>query len=142
LLQSLYARCTSGFWASLDAPFFDDADRIDQKYAESLEKIIIRDEGKILSVVYECAPKYDIKSVAIVNALILMIALAEILVLHPDDVPERVSVDEAIELAKRYSDDAGKNFINGVLNSVLQKKKELIEWFGARKSSEYSFFAK
>ena len=38
-----------------------------------------------------------------------MICLTEMLVVCPDDVPPRVSLDEAIELAKRYSDDAGKN---------------------------------
>lgn len=46
---------------------------------------------------------------------ILRIAIAEILFL---DVPERVAINEAVELAKRYSEEDGHRFINGVLRRV------------------------
>ncbi len=69
-----------------------------------------------------------------------MIALAELLVLRPDDVPPRVSIDEAIELAKRYSDDAGKKLINGVLNVILAKQNDIIAGWSKREPLAYSFF--
>lgn len=140
LLQSLYTRVIAGISASKDAPFFEDADRIDDAYAASLEKAIIENEGKILSVIYESAPKYDIKTLPNINALILMICLSEILIVCPADVPIRVSVNEAIELAKRYSDDAGKNLINGILNTIITKRDEIIKTWGTRESHPYSFF--
>jgi N utilization substance protein B len=93
-----------------------------------------------LSVIYEAAPKYDIKTLPNINALILMICIAEIVVVRPSDVPERVSVDEAIELAKRYSDDAGKKLINGILNTVIIKKEVIIETWEKREPLTYSFF--
>jgi N utilization substance protein B len=46
---------------------------------------------------------------------ILRIAIAEILFL---DVPQRVAINEAVELAKRYSEEDGHRFINGVLRRV------------------------
>jgi N utilization substance protein B len=49
------------------------------------------------------------------------------LIICPDDVPPRVAINEAIELAKRYSDDAGKNLINGILNTVLEKSQSIKE---------------
>lgn len=140
LLQSLYARVIAGVSASKEAEFFEDADRIDDAYAASLEKIIIEQEGKLLAVIYEFAPKYDIKTLPNINALILLIALAELLVLRPDDVPPRVSVDEAIELAKRYSDDAAKKLINGVLNVILTKQNDIIASWSKREPLKYSFF--
>ncbi len=91
-------------------------------------------------MVYECAPKYDIKTLPTINALILLIALAELLVLRPEDVPPRVSIDEAIELAKRYSDDAGKKLINGVLNVILSKQNDIITGWNTRTPLKYSFF--
>ncbi len=44
LLQSLYTRVIAGVSVTKDASFFDDADRIDESYAASLEKIIIEQE--------------------------------------------------------------------------------------------------
>ena len=49
---------------------------------------------------------------------ILTIAVAEILYL---EVPVEVAIDEAVELAKRYSDDEGFRFINGVLRRVSDR---------------------
>lgn len=140
LLQSLYTRVIAGVSVSKEADFFEDADRIDDAYAEALETIILQQEWKLLSVIYECAPKYDIKTLPTINALILLIALAELLVLCPDDVPPRVSIDEAIELAKRYSDDAGKKLINGVLNVILSRQNDIKSTWNTRKPLEYSLF--
>jgi N utilization substance protein B len=52
---------------------------------------------------------------------ILQIAVAEMLYL---DIPHKVAINEAIELAKRYSDDEGYRFINGVLRRVTNKINE------------------
>jgi N utilization substance protein B len=52
---------------------------------------------------------------------ILQIAVAEMLYL---DIPQKVAINEAIELAKRYSDDEGYRFINGVLRRVTNKLNE------------------
>jgi len=140
LLQSLYTRVISGISATKDAAFFDEPERIDDAYAAALEKAILAQEGKLLSVVYEAAPKYDIKTLPNINAIILLICLAEIFVVCPDDVPVRVSVDEAIELAKRYSDDAGKNLINGILNTVIARREEILKTWTDREPLTYSFF--
>lgn len=140
LLQSLYTRVIAGISASKNDAFFDEPERIDDVYAATLETSILENEGKLLSVIYESAPKYDIKTLPTINALILLICLDEMLVVCPVDVPVRVSIDEAIELAKRYSDDAGKNLINGILNTVIAKSDEIKKTWGERKPLTYSLF--
>jgi N utilization substance protein B len=141
VLQSLYARSIAGTFVSREDPFFDDTDRVDDVYADALCQKSMENEGKLLSVIYESAPKFDVKTLPIVNAVILYIALVELLILCPEDVPPRVAINEAIELAKRYSDDAGKNLINGILNSVLEKKQTILDTWETRKPLDYSLFS-
>jgi transcription antitermination protein NusB len=52
---------------------------------------------------------------------ILRIALTEMLFLG---VPDRVAINEAVELAKRYSGEEGYRFINGVLRRVSEQAKD------------------
>lgn len=141
VLQSLYARSIAGTLVSKEAPFFDDTERVDDSYVDILCQKSIENEGKLLSIIYESAPKFDVKTLPIVNAIILYIALVELLIICPDDVPPRVAVNEAIELAKRYSDDAGKNLINGILNTVLEKSQTIKDTWGSRTPLEYSIFS-
>jgi len=141
VLQSLYARSVAGTLVSKEAPFFDDTDRVDDVYADVLCQKSIENEGKLLSVIYESAPKFDVKTLPLVNAIILYIALVELIIICPDDVPPRVAVNEAIELAKRYSDDAGKNLINGILNTVLEKSQTIKDTWETRTPIAYSIFS-
>ena len=56
-----------------------------------------------------------------VSLAILRLALYEIV--YIDDIPDRVSVNEAVELAKQYDVDEAPSFINGVLSGVLKSRE-------------------
>ena len=58
------------------------------------------------------APKFELPTIPVMHILILMIALTEILYAKELEIPEAVSVNEAVELAKTFSDDQGRMFIN------------------------------
>ncbi len=60
--------------------------------------------------------KWTLERVANVDRAILRMATYEMK--YVDDVPVKVSLDEAIELAKKFSDDKSSRFINGVLSKV------------------------
>ncbi|GAA0121321.1 MAG: transcription antitermination factor NusB [Clostridium argentinense] len=64
--------------------------------------------------------KWTLNRLSKMNLAILRIAICEIL--FEDDIPEKVSVNEAIELAKKYGEDNASSFINGVLNSIIKDK--------------------
>jgi N utilization substance protein B len=53
------------------------------------------------------------------DVTILRIALFEML--YVDNVPNKVALNEAIELAKTFSDDQSRKFINGVLSTINNK---------------------
>lgn len=55
-----------------------------------------------------------------VNLAILKIACYEIF--FSEDIPDKVSINEAIELAKKYSDDKAPSFINGVLGNMIKRE--------------------
>ena len=57
-------------------------------------------------------------SLPAVDLAILRLAICEML--HQEDVPKKVVIDEAIKLAKTYSTDRSSQFINGVLDTVMK----------------------
>jgi transcription antitermination protein NusB len=61
---------------------------------------------------------WNLKRLARIDRDILRIALTEILFLA---IPKRIAIDEAIEVAKRYSDEEGYRFINGVMRRVTDR---------------------
>ena len=65
---------------------------------------------------------WELRRVALLDNLILQMAVCELLFF--DDVPPKVSISEAIEMAKKYSTDDSSGFVNGILDSVY---KEMIQ---------------
>ncbi|MBQ8540359.1 MAG: transcription antitermination factor NusB [Clostridia bacterium] len=65
--------------------------------------------------------KWDVARLPKVSLAILQLAIYEID--NMDDVPDRVAVNEAVELAKAYGEDDTYKFINGVLAEYLKNKK-------------------
>lgn len=61
---------------------------------------------------------WKIGRIAKVELTILRLALYEML--HLDDVPLKVAINEAVELAKRFGDENSKNFVNGILDAVAK----------------------
>ena len=57
-----------------------------------------------------------------VNIAILKIAVYEMY--FDEDIPDKVSINEAIELSKKYSDEKAPSFINGVLGNIIRKKEQ------------------
>jgi N utilization substance protein B len=65
---------------------------------------------------------WDFERIAVLDILIMRMALCEFL--HFDDIPPKVSIDEAIELAKKYSTEKSGQFINGLLDGILLDLKQ------------------
>ena len=65
---------------------------------------------------------WEFKRVAVLDRLLLVIALAEIFFI--DTVPPKVSISEAIQIAKKYSTEDSSAFINGVLDNIYKTVAE------------------
>ncbi len=65
---------------------------------------------------------WDFYRIALLDKIILRIAVCELL--NFNDIPPKVTINEAIEIAKLYSTDNSGTFINGVLDSILAELKK------------------
>lgn len=66
------------------------------------------------------SPNWTLARMAKVDLSVLRIAVFEII--HVTDVPAKVAINEAIELAKKYGNTESAGFINGILDSVMKEQ--------------------
>ncbi|MFQ6113342.1 MAG: transcription antitermination factor NusB [bacterium] len=67
------------------------------------------------------ALNWDFERIAILDKLIMRLAICEFLFF--EDIPPKVTIDEAIEIAKKYSTENSGKFINGILDGILLELK-------------------
>jgi transcription antitermination protein NusB len=82
----------------------------------------IANSDKLESLIEEYANNWKLERIAQIDKALLIIAATEIL--DFEDIPPKVSINEALEIAKMYSTDKSKTFINGVLDSLLERFKK------------------
>ena len=92
-----------------------------REYALELIGTVYRRRAEIEQELTSALVDWQLHRLPRIDRDILQIAVAEMRYL---DIPQKVAINEAIELAKRYSDDEGYRFINGVLRRVTNKLNE------------------
>ena len=92
-----------------------------QQYSIEIIHSICRKKKELDNQLETVLKDWQLRRLAKIDQDILRIAVAEILLLN---IPEKVAINEAVELAKRYSDDDGYRFINGVLRRFVDHIKE------------------
>jgi len=88
----------------------------DQQFIEKTVQGIAAHADELDAMVAKYSPTRGLERIARVDLCILRVALYEMQ--HADDVPESIVINEAVELAKRFSEPASVRFINGVLGAV------------------------
>jgi N utilization substance protein B len=91
-----------------------------RNYAKEIVILVNENRSAIEQVISEALVDWQVTRLAQIDRDILQIAVAEIRFM---DVPQSIAINEAVELAKRYSGDEGHRFINGVLRRVVEQKK-------------------
>jgi N utilization substance protein B len=85
-------------------------------FAVSLIAAVERTRSQSQSLVGAASEAWPVERMAVVDRLVLDLAVAELL--DPDGPPVAVVIDEAVELAKTYSTDRSGAFVNGILSTV------------------------
>ena len=80
---------------------------------------VLEHKAEIDAYISKFSKGWAVDRIAPVTRNILRIAIFEML--KCPDIPTRVSINEAIELAKKYDEDKAKAFVNGILNSVKEE---------------------
>jgi N utilization substance protein B len=76
---------------------------------------------KIDKIIEKAAPEWPINQITTVDRAVLRLGLYELLFGNREEVPPKVAIDEAIELAKSFGGESSGKFINGVLGTVYRE---------------------
>lgn len=93
-----------------------------KKFTAELVKGVTEKLEVIDAKIAQCATNWQLKRMAVVERNILRIGCFELM--FRDDIPFKVSINEAVELAKKYSSLEASKFVNGILDKIeLEKNK-------------------
>ena len=102
--------------------FFESNNIVDQeakKYIKNAVLGIKENEQEILkNIENNLKSDWKIERISKIDLAILKIAIYEI---KYKDIPFKVGINEAVELAKKYGEDNSKNFVNGILASIVKE---------------------
>jgi N utilization substance protein B len=101
------------------APSLDDCG-----FVESLVKGTLKNKEKIDKFIEKCAPEWPIEQVTAVDRNILRLGIQELMFGNYDEVPPKVAINEAIELAKTFGGESSARFVNGVLGTIYREMGE------------------
>jgi len=118
---------------------FKDLDEIVERNIAEFKKDV--DEAYVHKVVYgaskvfdeinalitEAAPEWPLDQVARIDKNVLRVAIYEMLFDTEEDVPPRVSINEAIEIGKTFGSESSPKFINGALGYLYRKFEEKLK---------------
>lgn len=102
----------------------ENLDRVTLEFSTSLIKNVLQHQEKLDNLIKAKLQHWDFERVNLMDKNVLRLALAEMLFFP--EIPIKVSIDEAIELAKKYSYAEAGSFVNGILDAIAKSNKEII----------------
>lgn len=99
-------------------------DDVDRTFMEQLLDGVLAKKADVDLVIEKAAPEWPLDRIAPVDRNILRIGLYELLFADRTQVPAKVAINEAIELAKTFGGDSSGRFVNGVLGAVYKELGE------------------
>ena len=107
------------FWESHEEQNFENDLK---EFTEMLVKGVAANLITIDSKISQFATTWELNRMAVVDRYILRLSCFELL--FRDDIPPKVSINEAVELAKKYSGQEAGKFVNAILDKIKIEKKK------------------
>jgi len=109
----------------------------DDKFVRDLIKGVLENLEKIDAVITKTAPEWPLEQINLVDRNVLRLGIYELLYSDRKEVPPKVAINEAIELAKSFGGETSGKFVNGVLGTIYRAMGEPGKEEGApRKNKE------
>ena len=90
----------------------------DMPFMKQLLQNVLAKQKEIDEVIVRAAPEWPLEKIAAIDRNVLRLGLAELLYADRTQVPAKVAINEAIELAKTFGSNSSGRFVNGVLGAV------------------------
>lgn len=126
-MQSLYEW---DFWGKDGSKLKEIIDKNIKEFGAGLENTdfilrlvngVVENLSKLNKIIEKSAPEWPLEQITIVDRNILRLGLYELLFGDRQEVPPKVAINEAIELAKGFSGESSGKFVNGVLGTVYRE---------------------
>ena len=91
-----------------------------REYARQLVDGVRAHAAEIDRVIDDVAKNWEIGRMAVIDRNVLRMGIYEIL--HREDIPAKVAINEAVDLAKKYSTKNSSGFVNGILDKVRERR--------------------
>jgi N utilization substance protein B len=106
----------------LDRNLGEFSDSIDDTdFVRDLVSGVLAQQEAIDNIIGPAAPEWPIEQIAKIDRVILRIGIYELMLKH--EVPPKVVINEAVELAKAFGGENSSKFVNGVLGTVYRKSE-------------------
>ena len=92
----------------------------DDKFARDLIKGVLENRHKIDEIIAKTAPEWPLEQINLIDRNVLRIGICELLFGKREEVPPKVAINEAIELAKSFGGETSGKFVNGVLGTIYR----------------------
>lgn len=96
----------------------------DSSFVYHLVRNTIANRDKIDPLIEKCAPEWPLEQVTIIDRNILRLGIYELIFGNYEEVPPKVAINEAIELAKSFGGESSGRFVNGVLGTIYRELGE------------------
>jgi len=93
-------------------------------FIDSLIKGVLSKKKQIDQIIEKSAPEWPLEQITIVDRNVLRIGIYELLFGNKEEVPPKVAINEAIELAKNYGGESSGRFVNGVLGTIYREMEK------------------
>ena len=100
----------------------EESDAEVKKFTAELVRGVMRHRSAIDKTITAYATNWQLKRMAVIDRNILRFATYELLFM--EDVPPKVSINEAIDIAKKYGDKDSGSFVNGILDKINKTERE------------------
>lgn len=130
VMQTLYEwdfRPNNNAQEILQRNFDEFVGQVDEIYAKKVVEGTINAKDQIDELIIKAAPDWPIDQVANIDKNLLRVAIFELLFDPEQEVPPKVSINEAVELGKQFGGENSSKFINGVLGTIYKENAEKLE---------------
>lgn len=93
----------------------------ENEFINNLAHGVLEHQLQIDDIITKSAPEWPLNQITIVDRNVLRIGIYELLFGDKEQVPPKVAINEAIELAKGYGGDSSGRFVNGVLGTIFRE---------------------
>lgn len=102
--------------------FGEEENESEIEFAHSLINKVEKNKNHLDEMIKSKVDNWDLSRIALIDRILLRMGICEII--YFTDIPPKVSINEAIEIAKIYSTASSGKFINGILDSILDELKK------------------